>query len=140
MTTAETASPFADAEIIYAYTTEDAVRDGVLFDAREFDGEAGKIIRQRYHGSAVYFTAGLRALVQKAVDHPRWCNDLAGVVWDIVMMSSAAVNRAAQQAMREGSGRSAFVVIITGTGRVRNHRVIAAIDGNGLTFMLPGDD
>ncbi len=130
---------WTDADVIHAYTAEDAVEDGVLFDARKLDGEAGKMTRDRYNGSPVYLTAGLHALIQRAVDHPRHCNDWPGVWWDVLWMSTAAVNRAAVEAKEQGSGYGQFAVIITGTGRRTHHTICVALSGDGLTFMLPGE-
>ena len=138
-------SPFDGAEIIYAYTVEQAVDDGVLLDARHLDGPhrktiAGDIFRKQFKGNPVYLTASLYALIERAVKHEDSCNDWAGVCWDIIMTAERAVRSAVKEAQKHGSGRGTFKVIITGCGRVRNHRLDAVLDGNGLTFCLEGED
>ena len=138
-------SLFDGAETIYAYTVEQAVEDGVLFDARNLDGPhnktiAGDMFRKQFNGRPVYLTSGLYALVERAVENRSHCNDWAGVCWDIIMVAGRAVRSAVKEAQEHGSGRATFVVIITGCGRVRNRRLDAVIDGNGLTFCLEGED
>lgn len=127
-------------KVIYEYTTEQAVEDGLLVDGRELEGEAGKMFRDQYKGSPVYLTRALYELIQKAVKHPRWRNDLAGVCWDIIWMSRGAISAASREAKAQGVGAADFLVIITGTGRVRNHVLTAHLDGNGLTFSMRGED
>lgn len=152
---------FAGAEVISCYTAEQAVEDGVLIDGRRLgdneepkwldDGRtmrdyagckagAGYLIRRQFGGAPVYLTRALHDLIERAVAHPRWCNDWSGVVHDILWMSRGAVRRASQQARIDGIGRAAFLVIITGCGRRRNHRLDAVISGDGLTFSLEGED
>ncbi len=150
MTTNTTQKPAAHplfGEVIHVYTAEQAVADGVLYDARKLEGadrktEAGLMFSERYRNAPVYLTAALHALIEKAVKHPRWCNDWAGVCWDVVWMAQAsgAIKRATAEAKREGCGRASFVVIITGAGRRRNQVLDAVINGDGLTFSLQGED
>lgn len=127
-------------EVIYEYTATQAVEDGFLVDGRELEGEAGEMFRDQYRSSPVYLTRALYGLIQKAVDNPRWCNDLAGVCWDIIWMARGAISAAAREAKAQGAGAADFRVTITGTGRARNHVLTAGLDGNGLTFSLRGEN
>lgn len=134
------------ATVISEYTAEQGVADGLLFDARQLDGpegqraEAGKIFRERFKGRPVYLTAALYRLIEKAVASPRWCNDWAGVCWDIVGMARGAVLQAHDQAVRNGTGSGNFTVIITGCGRRKYQHLTVTLDGNGLTFGIQGED
>ena len=136
-----TSGPFAGAEIIYRYTVEQAVADGELKDCLKFD-EAGAadVFRRAYRGNPVYMSNALHALVYSAVANPKWSNDFAGVYHDITWMARGAVAKAQRQAEKRGDGRATFVVIITGAGRVRNQRLDVVINGDGLTFLLEGED
>jgi len=64
--------------------------------------------------------------------HPTHCNDYKGVWHDILYMSRGAVQR----------GGGLFLVIITGTGRIKNHvlKVVPGTTDDGLqpalTYML----
>jgi hypothetical protein len=137
---ADTSNPFADAPVISVYTAEQAVDDGFLVDG--YATEAREIFEGAFGGAPVYLTRALFELIEKAVAHPRWCNDWKGVAHDIVWMAKigGALKAAQDGARAHGSGRDRFLVIITGTGRRRNHVLDAVIDGNGLTFCLQGED
>jgi hypothetical protein len=101
------------ADIIFEYTLEQALEDGVLVDANE--GEMAEVTRQ-HAKFKVYMTRALFDLIERAVKNKRQCNDWKGVWHDILWMSQGA-RRAALQ-----DGRPyLFKVIITGTGRKRLH-------------------
>lgn len=121
-------------EPIHVYTREQAVEDGVLVDAHL--GDLADVTRQHVGGNPCYISAGLWALIEQAVAHPRWCNDYRGVWHDILWMSTGARRYVA----RQGGGRAGFEVIITGTGRRRLHMLSVAWDGDALTYMLPSED
>ena len=126
-------SVWADAEIISQYTRSDAINDGVLIDANI--GDCDEVSRQHFPNARVAMTVSVLGLIQKAVDHPRWCNDWRGVWHDVCFMSRAP--------FRTADGL--FLVIITGTGRVRRH-VLRRVDSHDVdgtptvTFMLRGED
>jgi hypothetical protein len=130
---------FTDADIIYAYTREDAIADGVLVDANV--GEFAEITRQHFK-MPVAMTAGVFALIEKAVKNPDWCNDYKGVWHDICWMCRYAIKN------ERASGSSlTFPVIITGVGRTRKHHLRATVGAVGptdpapcLTIMLINED
>jgi hypothetical protein len=125
-------------ELIYAYTREQALEDGVLVDANV--GEFAEVTRQ-FFKIPVAMTAALFDLIKQAVDNPDWCNDYKGVWHDICWM-------AFNQSKRHGGGASVtFLVIITGTGRKRNHWLRATVGATGpsdpspcMTVMLARED
>lgn len=121
---------FADAEIIHAYTREQAIEDGVLFDA--YQGEFEEVTRQLFRGTPVCIAAGLKALIERAVASPLHCNDLKGVWWDIANMSTFRLRKG----LAAGETLS-YQVIITGTGRRRKHTICVSWDGEALTYCLP---
>ena len=131
---AKTDNPFGEA--IYAYSRAQAIEDGVLIDATI--GDLAEVSRQHFK-YPVAMTAAVFALMEKAVNHPRWCNDFKGVWHDILWMSKMGMM------MRRDATQHLFRVIITGTGRRRNH-TLKIVCGPGdntepvLTVMLPEED
>ncbi|MBN2209824.1 MAG: hypothetical protein JW709_00365 [Sedimentisphaerales bacterium] len=121
--------------LIYAYTRAQAIEDGVLIDATQ--GDFADISRQHYK-YPIAMTTAVYALIEKAVHHPRWCNDVKGVWHDILWMSRVAA-RSLDESTR------LFQVIITGTGRKRTHtlKIVCGPGDEGepvLTVMLPNED
>lgn len=118
-------------DVIFSYSRAQAIADGVLVDLTgKFPNEC------RMYKYPVACTAAVWALVEKAVNNPSWCNDYAGVVWDILYMSVKGV------VSRPGEDTAVFRVIITGTGRQKIHTMKAVV-GPGdegepvITIMLP---
>lgn len=114
---------------ISTYTRTQAIEDGMLIDATE--GDFAEVTRQHFGSVHVAMTSALFELIKKAVEHPRHCNDWRGVWHDICWMSRVTVAR----------GGGLFIVIIAGTGRIRNHilRVECGATDEGapaLTYML----
>ena len=144
-TVSDPGSIWDGAEVIYEYTAEQAVADGLLYDARQLDGdnrqsEAGEIFREQFKGQPVYLTAALYRLIERSVANPGTCNDWPGVCWDIVWMARPGVMKAHGETVKLGSGSGNFSVIITGCGRKKYQYLTATIDGNGLTFSIQGED
>lgn len=123
---------WGDAEVIHSYSREEAIADGVLVDAQL--GDFADVTRQHHGPTPVAMTAALFALIEKAVAHPRHCNDFAGVWHDICWMSRGALRNA------PAGERRRFRVIITGTGRRKYHDLVAVWDGEAVTYMLPNED
>lgn len=132
---------FRDAKIIHECSTEDAIASGDLVDARE--GEFADVTSQHFaHApdARVVLTRDLAAMIARAVDHPRWCNDTPGVWHDVLFMSRHATARAIREAMREGGATlQSFRVIITGAGRARTHTLFVGCAGDTVTYGLPRD-
>ena len=123
-------------EPIYVYTRAQAIEDGVLIDASACD--LADLTREHYK-YPVAMTAAVWALIEKAVAHPKYCNDLEGVWHDVLWMSRKNITR------RFDATSHLFAVIITGTGRRRKH-TLKAVCGPGddaepvVTIMLPDED
>ncbi len=133
------------AEVIYEYTAEQGSADGLLYDACTLSGdnrqcEAGQIFREQFDDQPVYLTAAVYRLIERSVANRGTCNDWPGVCWDIVWMARSSVWKAHREAWNHGSGSGNFSVIITGCGRKRYQYLTATIDGNGLTFLIQGED
>jgi hypothetical protein len=96
-------------DIIFEYTLDQALEDGVLVDAN--DGDLAEVTRQHTQ-LKVYMTRALFDLIEKAVKNKRWCNDWKGVWHDILWMSHGA----RQMALKDNRPYF-FQLIITGTGR-----------------------
>ncbi len=117
---------------ISVYTAEDAVADGVLVDAQQ--GEFAEVTRQHHGDTPVYMTRHLFCLIERAVEHPRACNDWKGVWHDVCFMSSFVLQGA------NAGDRRRFRVIITGCGRKRNHILVAVWNGQSVTYMFNDED
>lgn len=118
--------PFADAEIISSYSRDQAIADGVLISANI--GDLAEVTEQHLPGVSVVMTTGVFSLIKKAVDHPRWLNDWRGVWHDVLWMA------------RRHNAEGLFLVIITGTGRKRNHVLRIVRDAEGVTVLLRHED
>jgi len=120
--------------VIYSYTRADALNDGVLVDlSGNFPEEA------RLYRYPVGCSAAVWSLVEQSVASHKHCNSLAGVVRDILWMSQKGV-------IARPDGQTAiFAVIITGTGRRRQHTLKAMCHAGDdmepvVTIMLPHED
>jgi len=121
--------------VIHAYTRQQALEDGVLVDAMQ--GELAAVSRQHYKWP-IAMTASLWGLIQRAVNSPKYVNDLPGVWHDILWMSRVGGAEVSPTERR-------FTVIITGAGRRRNWplKIVSGPDDEGqpcLTVMLAGED
>lgn len=128
----ETDSVFG--EVISRYTREQAIADGMLIDLSAI---APDVCRQHYK-YPVACTAGVYALIEKAISSKRHCNDLNGFVHDLLHMSRV-MSRPIDPQTR------LFPTIIQGAGRQRNFEFkIHCGPGDDsepvLTIMLPSED
>ncbi len=128
--------PFWKDAAIFTYTRAEAIADGVLVDGTI--GDLADVTRTHYK-YPVAMTAAVFALMEKAVNHPKWCNDYKGVWHDILWMSKMNITR------RFDESSHLFKVIITGLGRKRIHelKVMCGPGDNAepvLTIMLPEED
>ncbi len=103
---------FEGADIIFEYTLDQALEDGVLVSANE--GDLAEVTQQHLGNVKAYMTRALFDLIEKAVSNRRWCNDWKGVWHDILWMS-----RGVRQVALQRNRPALFKVIITGTGRQR---------------------
>lgn len=122
-------------EVISSYSRRQAIEDGVLADLSAL---APEVCAQHFR-HPVACSAGVWALIEKAIGSRTACNDLNGVVHDILWMSKAMGRRVAGDEQTR-----VFPVIITG-GRKRNHTLkIHCGPGDNsepvLTVMLLGED
>lgn len=121
-------------EVISRYTRAQAIADGVLVDLSR---AAPDVCGQHYrHGIAC--TAAVWSLIQRAIHNRHWCNDLNGIVHDILYMSKA-------HALALDSSTRLFRVIIKGTGRqsLYSFKLVCGPGDNGepvLTLMFPEED
>jgi hypothetical protein len=120
--------------IVHSYSRADAINDGVLVDLTALYPEECRLYRY-----PVACTVAVWSLVDKAVTNRRYCNDEAGVIWDILYMSQHRVI-----AMPDAQ-TVLFKVVITGTGNNKIH-TMKAVCGPGdtlepvITIMLPDED
>src|SRR5262245_52980341 len=78
---------FEDADLIFAYSRADAIRDGVLIDVSAVAREAG----------IIFPVAMTRASWERCVAVPPGvvCQDKAGRLWDVLWMLRLAIGRSA---------------------------------------------
>jgi hypothetical protein len=125
--------------VIFAYTRQDAIEDGVLVDATV--GDLAEVTRQHFKVH-VAMTAAVYGVVERAVQNPRCANDYKGVWHDVCWMLRIAISR---QPAERSSPELLFRVVITGAGPSKNwtFKAVMGPDDEGeacLTIMLPDED
>ena len=121
--------------VISSYTRAQAIEDGVLVDGMQ--PELAEVSRQHYK-HPVAMTAAVFGLIQRAVENEKYCNDYKGVWHDVLGMRRMA-------AVQRWETGCLFRLIITGTGRRRNHtlKIECGPGDNGepvMTVMMPDED
>jgi len=123
-------------DIIYTYSRKQAVEDGFQV---KLEGELADLARQVYR-YPVYITGTVWAIIEKAVANKKHHNDLKGVLWDILYMSTHASAPLDEQTRH-------FNVYITGAGRRRKWYMYAKCGPTdfddpapAITIMFPDDD
>ncbi len=148
-------SLFGTDDVIACYTREDAIADGVIIDLRDAESSrrafpdsdldaAHELVCQTFGDNGVDVPLGLSAaladLLQKAIANPRQGNDLTGLLNDLFFMAFfGQFRRFALQAIEQEGLLRPFDVTIRGAGRKSKYQLLVALDGDGVTFMLPGD-
>jgi hypothetical protein len=127
-------SIFGDCEVISRYTRANAISDGVLVDITTNFPELCKMYK-----FPVACTASVWGIITRAVESKKHCNDIEGVIWDVLWMSQKGIVR------RIDDTQHIFRVIITGTGTNRYHDMKIVCHGGDegepvLTIMLPEED
>lgn len=124
--------------VIFSYTREQAVADGQQI---KFDGELAALAAEAGWKFQVYMTDTVWNLVEMAVANKKHMNDLKGVLWDIFYMGAHGPAK-----MLDASTKQ-FQVIITGTGRTRNHWLKVQVGPTDIddatpavTFMMADED
>lgn len=117
-------------ELIYAYTREEALADGMLIDARA--GDFAEISRQHHpKGIPIYITDSLIAVMDAAIATYSW-QSYKGIWHDVLFMCRVYV-----RTLEAGAPRP-FPVII-GASDSKPYDVFVCLDGQALTFMLRED-
>jgi len=131
----EARAEWAETEVISTYTRAQAIEDGVLVDLMQ--NELEDVCRQHFK-YPIACTIAVFEIMQKAVENPRYCNDYAGVLHDMLWMSRT-MGRWVDEQTR------IFRVIIQGAGRQRYYdfKIVCHPGDQGepvLTIMLPNGD
>lgn len=134
MQTQQTMTEFFGAPI-HIYTRAQAIEDGVICDLMQ--DEMAQVARQHYK-FPVACTSAVFDIMQKSVENPRFCNDYAGILHDMLWMS-----RTYKRTVDEST--VIFRVIIKGAGRksVFDFKMVCGPDDSGapcMTIMLPSED
>jgi hypothetical protein len=120
---------------ISIYTRAQAIADGVLVDLMQ--GEMQEVCRQHYK-FPIACTAAVFSIMEKAVNNPRYGNDYAGILHDMLWMSKA-MGRALDDST------VVFRCIVQGAGRSKYHdfkiQVHPGDQGEPvITILLPEED
>ena len=127
-------------EPISTYTRAQAIEDGALVNLMGFfstHDDVASVCRQHYK-FPIACTAAVFDIMQKAVENPRYCNDYAGIVHDMLWMSKIMKRQIDESTVM-------FRVIIAGAGQQRNYDFKLAV-GPGdqgepvITIMMPDED
>lgn len=102
------------------------------------DSGVRSVCAQHFPSCHVAATMAVWALIERAVAHPHWCNDYAGVLHDIMFLT-----RVRRRKLYVGDGVTARVKI-TGAGRRKLYDIttVVGIEDNGytITLMFPNED
>ena len=125
---------FEGAEVISTYTRAQAIEDGVLVD---LSAVAPGVCAQHYK-YPIACTASVWGIIERAVKNEKHCNDLNGVIHDLLWMS-----RTYKRDLDEST--VIFRVKITGAGRqsVFNFKMVCGPGDDAapvLAIMLPEED
>ena len=120
-------------DVIYSYTRTQALEDGVLVDLNQWIP-----VNESGYKFPVACTAGVFAIIEKAVNNKYQCNDYKGVIWDILWMSKV------HQIQKWETG-ALFTVKITGAARqsLFTFKIECGPGDSGepvLTISLPDED
>ena len=120
---------------IHTYSRTQAIEDGFLVDLMQ--DEMLEVCRQHYK-FPIACTSAVFGIMQAAVENPRYCNDYAGVLHDMLHMSKVCKRQVDEATVM-------FKVIIMGAGRQRNFvfklQVGPGDEGESVvTIMRPNED
>ena len=101
-----TADIFGD--VIHRYTRAQAIDDGMLIDFTDPESDTGDVCRQHYK-FPIACTSAVFDIMQKAVENPRYCQDYAGILHDMLFMSKVMKRKLDESTV-------IFRVIIAGAG------------------------
>ena len=127
-------SIFADCEIISTYTRADAIRDGVLVDITANYPDSHQLYKY-----PIACTASVWSIIEASVACKKHCNDLSGVIWDLLWMSQKGIVKKIDESQH------IFRVKIIGSGPKRYYDFKIVCHGGDqaepvLTIMLPNED
>jgi len=117
-------------EPISTYSILQSIEDGYHVDANQgdFKSVTNDLCPSTVNDKMVVaMTREVYELVKKAVDHPKWHNDYAGVWWDIGFMGGA--NKCGTRLQNDQLEWYGMKTIITGTGRKRLHQFKFTLEG-----------
>lgn len=126
---------FTQDDLIFAYTRQEAIRDGVLIDVSDMAHEASFMW-------PVAVTAAVHELIQRIPECLRGVQDVEGRLWDILWMAHCAANRGGVETMfdllmdRNENGhrlRRLQLKMVSGPSSPNDPRPC-------LTIMLPEED
>lgn len=122
-------------ELIHTYTRAQALDDGLLVDLMQ---DAMLPVCRQHFKFPIACTSAVFDIMRRAVENPRYCNDYAGILHDMLYMSKVASRKL-------DASTVFFTVIIVGAGRSRYHDFKLQV-GPGdnaepvITIMLPHED
>lgn len=122
-------------EPIHTYTRAQAIEDGVLVDLMQ---DAMTSVCRQHYKFPIACTSAVFEVMRKAVENPRYCNDYAGVLHDMLWMSKVMKRQIDESTV-------IFRVIIAGAGRQRNFdfKLVVGPGDQGepvITIMEPGEN
>jgi hypothetical protein len=122
-------------EPIHTYTRKQAIEDGILVDLMQ--DEMAKVAREHFK-FPIACTSAVFEIMRQAVENPRYANNYAGILHDMLWMSRRAGRHLDESTV-------VFSVIIQGAGRQKYH-AFKLIVGPGdemepvITIMLPDEE
>ena len=122
--------------VISSYSRAQAIEDGVLVDLSALCPDECMLYKNN-----VCCTQEVFSLIDRAVHNKQFCNDLKGVVWDVIFMSTHNVVKEVDPTTR------LFEVIIKGANSmpkgIYRFKVVCGPGDEAepvITIMLPNED
>lgn len=124
-------------DVIHTYTRAQAIDDGFLVNFSDPESDTADVCRQHYK-FPIAGTSAVFEVMRKAVENPRYCNDYAGILHDMLSMSKIMCRKISDSEIM-------FRVIIQGAGRSKYHDFKLVVgpgdQGEGvITILMPHED
>lgn len=129
-----------DRFLVYSYTADEAVADGVLIDTEDV---APGMAREAGHPLKVRLSAGLWSIINPEPMPPN--QDMKGRLWDTLYMAAHAIRGAARRHDADADGGPIEFTVLydpTGNGHPKPVKLWACADGTSgpaVHLILPED-
>jgi len=120
---------FEDTEIIYSYTQQQAIEDGLLVDISEYP-----LVKEAGFKAPLVVTAGVYDLLKPPKELERW-QDFDGRLWDLLVTAKIEIKRMIAREDWFGEFKANFQISL---GKTKTKRFFITFSSSeGFTIMFP---